>query len=567
MSLASLVRRRMDRAGREDGFTLVELMAAIVVFGLVAAMGLALLLASVRGGLVAKMDTVGRNLTQAKVEELRNLPFHIGQDASSEPDLLDLYFPNLTAAASTSAAGYVSDSSSTRSTANGDPATGAFYRTVISSVPNYSRYQQFVTVQFVNNAGSPVAPQSTWSSTTSGSDTPVTNQVNISVTTFWSAGKMAKKYNVFTQINGGRPMTPKISIQGNVAVLAVTGALPGGAQGTLNLGDVDYNGSFSNIVSAAATATAAQAEIEGGSKIVGAVSSVVAPPNAGPTSNTQNSGQSLQFNDHLFAFFAGNDATNVSAGSSSGQPYAGTSSAMLNTDLFSNSGGASAAKFSDQPSSTHLGLSTDSPVVKVMDPTSGSTSINARAYGASSTSAGTHTATSTVNNVSTSVIELFPTSWAPDGLVQLQVVSAALSCTTTGPFGGTSTASSSLTYSIQYRIAQWNGSSVTWPASWSTLNQADATDPLPDPAGIQVGVDSSTNSPIFLGDYIASWSSLTSGQIGAPPAVQQTTDFKSVSADYNGLLSINTQPLRDGDPTSTVGITVGAMSCQAVDYR
>lgn len=569
MSLASFFRQHRPHLS-DEGFTLMEVIAAIVVFGLVASMGLALLLASIRGGYVAKMDTVGRNLTQAKIEELRNLPYHIGQAASTEPDLLDLYYPNLTATATTGTTGYVSNTSSARSTSDGDPTTGAFYRTVIAAVPNYSQYKEYVTVQFVNNSGSAVTPQSTWSATTSGADTPVTNQVNVSVTTFWNVGTTAKKYNIFTEVSGGRPMTSKISIQGSVAALTVTGTLPGGAQGTLNLGNVDYNASFSNIVSAAATATAAEAEVEGGGKVVGAVASALAPPSSGPFSSTQNSGQSLQYSGSPFVSFAGSDATNISAGSASGQPYAGTSSSLLNTDLFSNGSGSNAATFSNQPSvSARLGLEPDKPIVQVVDASGGgsSPSINATAYGASSTSMTSHSATSNISGLTTSWIELFPTSWAPAGLVQLYVQAASLTCTTSAPFGGSSTGSTALTYNVQMRVGTWNGSGVTYPDTWTTLTQTNQTDPLPAPSSIQVGFDSSTGTKVYLSEYIASWSSLTSGQVGVPPAVQASTDGKSVSADYNGLLTINTQPLRSGDATSTVGITVGAMSCQAVDYR
>jgi prepilin-type N-terminal cleavage/methylation domain-containing protein len=565
VSPSNLIARYRTAAAADDGFTLVEIMAAIVVFALVAGMALAMLLSAIRGGLVSKQDTVGRNLTQAKIEELRNLPYHIDQAVSTEYDLLDLYYPNMTGSAALATTGYV-PAASARDTTVGDPASGAFFRTVVASVPNFSQFKQYVTVQFVDASGNPKTPLTGWSAATAGSDTPVTNMVNLSVTTLWSVGTSAKKYNIFTSISAGRPLVPKVNIQGHVEGLNVTGLLPSGLQGTLDATSLDFNASFSNIVTAAATALGARAEIEGGTTVTGALTSVTAPPNVGPVASGSISGQTLNYNGNLFALFGKSDTQNIAAGSAAGQPYAGTSTAPLTSELL-NTGSGLAAQYSNQPQSDHLGLTNASTVVKVLDGSS-VPAISATGYGSSATSSTAHSATSNMSSLNTSKIELFATGQAPDGIVQIIVNRAALTCTTGANFGAASTASSTLTYSVSVRYAVWSGGSIGY-SSWFNLGEGNATDPLPSAltmASTQVGVDAG-GSPIYLSDYIASWGSLTSGAIGVAPAVQKTTDNKSISANYQGLLTINSQPLRTGDATSGVGVTIGAISCLAVDFR
>jgi prepilin-type N-terminal cleavage/methylation domain-containing protein len=565
VSPSNLIARYRTAAAADDGFTLVEIMAAIVVFALVAGMALAMLLSAIRGGLVSKQDTVGRNLTQAKIEELRNLPYHIDQAVSTEYDLLDLYYPNMTGSAALATTGYV-PAASTRDTTVGDPASGAFFRTVVASVPNFSQFKQYVTVQFVDASGNPKTPLTGWSAATAGSDTPVTNMVNLSVTTLWSVGTSAKKYNIFTSISAGRPLVPKVNIQGHVEGLNVTGLLPSGLQGTLDAASLDFNASFSNIVTAAATALGARAEIEGGTSVTGALTSVTAPPNVGPVASGSISGQTLNYNGNLFALFGKSDTQNIAAGSAAGQPYAGTSTSPLTTELL-NTGSGAAAQYSNQPQSDHLGLTNASTVVKVLDGSS-APAISSTGYGTSATSSTAHSATSKITGLTTSTFELFPTSQAPDGIVQVVVNRAALTCTTGANFGAASTASSTLTYSASVRWAVWSAGTLSY-SPWVGLSDTNSSDPLPSAATMsssQVGVDAG-GSPIYLSDYIASWGSLTSGAIGVAPAVQKTTDNKSISANYQGLLTINSQPLRTGDATSGVGVTIGAISCLAVDFR
>ena len=83
----------------ERGFTLVEVLAAMIVFAIAATAVTTMFAAGLRASLMTKMDTTAKNLSQQRFEQVRNLPFHIDQVSSgtNPPDLLDTYYVALDA--------------------------------------------------------------------------------------------------------------------------------------------------------------------------------------------------------------------------------------------------------------------------------------------------------------------------------------------------------------------------------------------------------------------------------------------------------------------------------------
>jgi prepilin-type N-terminal cleavage/methylation domain-containing protein len=95
------------RARSERGFSLVETLAALVVFSLVTLGIVPVLLTSIRGSNISRSYTVGKNVALEAMERVRGLPFYI--DAATQPrpvDVLDLYLPNLTAYNTSSCTGF-----------------------------------------------------------------------------------------------------------------------------------------------------------------------------------------------------------------------------------------------------------------------------------------------------------------------------------------------------------------------------------------------------------------------------------------------------------------------------
>lgn len=575
----TLIARLRPQRG-EAGFTLLEVVIALSILSFAAAASLGFILAGLKGSLIAKADTVGRNLTQETLERLHNLPFHISADVSSSQDLLDLYYTNASGSGvGRGVTGYV-PSSATRFTADGDPATGAFYRTV-SSVNGFSGYTQYVDLQFITTDGSVSDPLSGFDTSVVGNDRPAAYQVAAYVTTFWKQSGIQRKYTAYSQIAAGRPIAPKISLQLQMTALQVTGPLANGdGQLSLNLADLDLNGSLTNTSTATATMTGAWAELAGANRAYGATTTVAAPPTQTAGSTQTVTSKTLSDSGNVVAQFAQSEVSGVNAGSTNAQPYVGSSTSQVFARLDSNGSGQNSAVFSNQPSNTHLGLTSDSSIVQAPNAAcNGCAEAYAQGYAASTSSTTTHSATSAgsmytggggstlsaaIANAQAAPITLFPTAANGNGLVQIALATASVSCSTGGSFGASSTGTVNVSYQAYLRYIQYNAlsNSYTW-SSWLSLN-GGAADPLASVnLGAQVGTDSA-GLPVYMSDYIASWSSLTSS--GTTIGTSIGTDQKPTRGSYS-LLSINTQPLRSGDSASAVGVKLGAMSCVAEDYR
>jgi prepilin-type N-terminal cleavage/methylation domain-containing protein len=90
---------RLRLLRREQGYTIVEVMAALVVFALVTVAVVPLLSTSIRSSLLGNTYAVGKNLTVQAMERIRGLPYFISYTAQSgKVDVLDLYFPDKTSA-------------------------------------------------------------------------------------------------------------------------------------------------------------------------------------------------------------------------------------------------------------------------------------------------------------------------------------------------------------------------------------------------------------------------------------------------------------------------------------
>src|SRR6476659_6399011 len=109
------------------------------------------LIAMLKSSVVTKQDTRGKNLTQERVEQLRDLRYHIDRQNGPFLDLLDIYYTNAStsAGATTISAGgntLVGSYVSTGAAANGEPAA-PFYRTTIAALSGAANYRQTIDAQ------------------------------------------------------------------------------------------------------------------------------------------------------------------------------------------------------------------------------------------------------------------------------------------------------------------------------------------------------------------------------------------------------------------------------------
>jgi hypothetical protein len=157
-----------------------------------------------------------------------------------------------------------------------------------------------------------------------------------------------------------------------------------------------------------------------------------------------------------------------------------------------------------------------------------------------------------------STIQLFPTAFAPQGVVQIQLSSASARCLVQGKAHAAST-------DVGYQAVVRYFDGLVYRTA-ATVVPGAGTDPLQDPALLTkpVKLDGSRT----LGDYIASWSSLTSAR------VDQSSATGVAKAKLPAVVSVATQPVRadpaapDGlDGTSVLSLAIGAVSCSAEDLR
>ncbi len=223
------------------GFTLVEMMAAISVFALIT-VGLAPLLASsMRGAQLGRSYTVGKNVGQDAMERIRGLTFSI-QNTLASPrkiDLLDFYYPDATAATSSSSTGYVTDTTVTpnryyyrtvcTSATTTDPACPIDPSTGGSRLP--TGYRAEFTAAFVQRGTLSngretyieVPPNTgyTWTSVT-GQDAPKTRLVEMTVAVTWPVAGVDRTFTLRSLIGDRR--IGDVKVQGTARVSYVAEA-------------------------------------------------------------------------------------------------------------------------------------------------------------------------------------------------------------------------------------------------------------------------------------------------------------------------------------------------------
>ena len=215
-------RRYLPRSWRyrsEEGFSLVETLAALVVFGLITMGLIPMLAASLKGTESSRRQTVGKQLATQAMERARGLPFYI--DYNTQPkkvDVPDLYFPLRTPAFSAATCtGYLASGSVTCGS-TGYTATGPSYVTTcpdaanpacpIDIPPNYSLTFEAAFVSSsttVPETYSKATPGPAYAYNSSGNDRPTRFLLELVVTTRWTTtGRGARSYQIRSLISDKR---------------------------------------------------------------------------------------------------------------------------------------------------------------------------------------------------------------------------------------------------------------------------------------------------------------------------------------------------------------------------
>lgn len=548
----SFVRSRLRP---EEGFTLVEVLVAITLLGLVAAAMLPLLLVGARASAVVKHETEAKNIAQERLEQMRQLTYQVDRQNGPYIDLLDNYYPNLVAA-SAGGAGWVS---STAAREPGEPATGSFYRVVFDPVPGSTGFRQTVASQFLTADRTPVPDASfaTYDSQSSGLDAAPSNLLGVTVITTWTVAGTPKRFEVFTQIADQGRKDNLIATQAQVTALQVESSAPVGTSVSATVGAVSADGRLSDGSSAAVRAEAGRAVSGSTSPLLAANQQAISPgtaPTGAPSLSAVNSGSTCGY-----GAFGRSQTAGITAATTGGLPQVPaavgtttTPAAFASAALLANSGGGACGTFGFGNQSTSydadLQLRTGVPLVHVADDTNGNSEVvYGRAYvNASPETAATPFTSAGVRAGMIRSVDLLPTTFVGDsrGVVGVRLESAAMDCVSTG-----AAPTASYTVSIDY----WDGSSRQQLLTFTWNSGSSASDPL---ASLNLS-SISVGSGKTLADYIASWSFGTALSEGSTNGV----------AGLDAAIRVTTQPVRASDPTSSFGLVLGAMSCVADDNR
>lgn len=365
---------------KDGGFALIEVIVALGIFLMIIAALTPQVVAGLRSITRSNDSTVLKAVAQGELDRLRSLPFRVslGTAAVATPDpkvdLLDLYFPDTTAASTPSCAGpagysmpgvdgtwqgYVTSASSKCDYEPSPP----FYRTtnVQTRAPLGTiaivRDVQFLTAGTSSApTAAPTAAPSLYKAADVTHNAPPTPQVGVTVTVLYNNEGRTKAYTVFTQIARRDDSTPVLRSSLDVSALQVSSKTPDGSIESLSAGAVNVVG----LVADATTTTAALSSIAGriatGDPITslsgyGAGSTFAAPSSANVSTVTDNGSVSAGCQyvcwGHTSSGADGDGAAAVTA--DSGLPRAGAFDDQLRASL--DGGEPSALWFDNVPPS------------------------------------------------------------------------------------------------------------------------------------------------------------------------------------------------------------------------
>ena len=184
---------RRTLASRDEGFTLVEVMVALVLLTVVMVAALPAFLGMLRSTVTSKKDAQSKNLTQERLEQMRDLRFHVDRQNGPFLDLLDIYYTN----APTAPAPTTVNAGGTALTGifvnTGTPGAGEpvlpFYRTTTGALPGAADFSQVIDAQFLAPDGTAIPAsrfQGNYDSQTVGKDQAPSIVLGITVITSWN---------------------------------------------------------------------------------------------------------------------------------------------------------------------------------------------------------------------------------------------------------------------------------------------------------------------------------------------------------------------------------------------
>jgi hypothetical protein len=399
-----------------------------------------------------------------------------------------------------------------------------------------------VQTQFLDFKRNVVTPPAGYTSQTAGMDSPVANLLGVTVTTSWTQAGRVRSFPVRSNIVNAQADDSLIRAAVQSSALKVTSELAGGDLLQFEGGLVSSEGSLTTGSTASLSVAVARAAQASGASATGSTLSLNAPPAATGTAVPSANGQ-LNGTCEIVCFGQTAVSGDQSVTVTSGQPKV-----SLATDRVTGTLRRTGANVYRGFTYNNTPILSATPVMGLTGPMvsggigstteilSGAGYLDATGTGATAVRSG--------SSVTMPVLELFPTAFAPAGVIQVTLNAASLQCSSGGGTGAV--------------LAAWSGEVRYWSAAagaYVPLSLGPGAPALPDPTSIEV----MSGTP--LSTWIAAWSALTD------PAAAVASFGRQAKGEVSSVLSVLTTETRLSDPTSALNIAVGSMSCVAEDNR
>ena len=200
----------LSRIRSDSGFSLIEVMASILIFAIVTLGITPLMISSIRGAATVRSETVAKNLAQRAMERARGLPFFESVRNETTPrrrDVLDLYFPDVATGYNATTGIFTTTCTATGQVPNASAALGC-----AKDVPpgfTLSYRARFVTT---NTAVSPntfvtQAPPTTYNWTSVSTESPPSNLLELATSVSWVQAGNPRDFTL-TTLMSDRKLAP-----------------------------------------------------------------------------------------------------------------------------------------------------------------------------------------------------------------------------------------------------------------------------------------------------------------------------------------------------------------------
>ena len=571
---------------------------ALLLLSVVMVSVLPLIISTLRATALTKVQTQAKNLGQERLEQVKDLRFHIDRQNGPFLDLLDLYYTNATvgaAAIAIPAAGgtlmgtYVD----TGGGINGEPVA-PYYRSTTGPLPGATGYTQTIATQFLAGDGSvlPAARfQGTYDSQVVGNDRPPTLSVAVTVITTWTQGATTKTFRTYTRITDGRAQAPVIQSQSRATAVNISSTAADGKTLQLKGGVVSLDGSQSSGSSVSGQVSGALASRTGDATLTGQSAQFSLP---GAVAGTPSAGSAFAGTDGSGCSWFGIGSTVVSPSSGLADISAGLPKAPLNATDASPSantitaaikasganGQCGAMSYDNQTSGGGIARSDNvgtamvgTPYVKVNDTSGNANLITAHGYVTSTpvTTVPQTTRSGAAAEMAQPVIMLprYATNTGLGGLVTAQLTSASVDCTS-----GTATTLGTVRGQYSVTLRWWGKDSmnlldVAGPrihtATWNYDSNSQLIPSLLSggdpwrPTTTDLGVNG-----LKLSDLVQL------GNAGNVPNAVNTGATNGLRGFPTGVLTLTTAPTLANETStgfSSIQVVLGQLSCVADDQR